>query len=71
MPVTADEMIRQRLAGLARQRQEQRVAVDDLQERIRRAVADAQDLGVPMTEIARLLEMDRSSVYRTYGPTAV
>lgn len=33
---------------------------------IRYAVEQARLAGVPMSEIARLLEMDRSSIYRTY-----
>lgn len=65
------EMARQRLAGLREQRRQQRMANDELHERIRLAIADAQAVGVPVAEIARLLDMDRSSVYRTYVQTVV
>ena len=64
------EVARQRLSGLAEQRRQHRVAQDSLHESIRAAIRDAQAVGVPMTEIARLLGMDRSSVYRTYVETA-
>jgi len=64
------EIVRQRLSGLAEQRRQHRVAQDTLHESIRNAIRDAQAVGVPMTEIARLLDMDRSSVYRTYVETA-
>jgi DNA-directed RNA polymerase specialized sigma24 family protein len=63
------EIARQRLSGLREQRKAQRVATDELHERTRIAIADAQALGVPVAEIARLLDMDRSSVYRTYVQT--
>lgn len=58
--------VRQRLRGLAEQRQQDLVSTERLRERIRLTIRDAQEMGVPMTEIARLLRMDRSSVYRTY-----
>jgi hypothetical protein len=64
------EIARKRLAGLREQRRAQRVATDDLHERTRVAIADAQRAGVPVAEIARLLDMDRSSVYRTYVQAA-
>ena len=64
------EMARRRLAGLREQRRQQRVATDQLQERTRNAIRDAQQVGVPVAEIARLLDMDRSSVYRTYVQAA-
>jgi hypothetical protein len=64
------EMARRRLAGLREQRRAQRVATDELQERTRVAIRAAQQAGVPVAEIARLLDMDRSSVYRTYVQAA-
>jgi DNA invertase Pin-like site-specific DNA recombinase len=71
MAQTADEvMVRQRLSGLAEQRRQHRVAQDTLHESIRRAIRDAQAIGVSVTEIAKLLDMDRSSVYRTYVEAA-
>lgn len=63
-------MVRQRLAGLREQRKQHLVAQDALHERIRIAIRDAQALGVPVAEIARILDMDRSSVYRTYVQTS-
>lgn len=59
-------MLRQRLAGLREQRRAQRVTAEDLGDRIRAAVNEAIDAGIPVTEVAKLLDMDRSSVYRTY-----
>lgn len=59
-------MLRQRLAGLREQRRAQRVTAEDLGDRIRTAVNEAIDAGIPVTEVAKLLDMDRSSVYRTY-----
>jgi hypothetical protein len=72
MTATTDEfeMSRKRLSGLRVQRAQQRVATDQLQERTRSAIRDAQAAGVPVAEIARLLDMDRSSVYRTYVQAA-
>lgn len=59
-------LVRQRLAGLREQRRAQRVSNEQLAERTRAAVNEAIEAGVPVTEIAGLLDMDRSSVYRTY-----
>jgi DNA invertase Pin-like site-specific DNA recombinase len=64
------EMVRQRLAGLREQRKAQRLAQDELHARIRVAIAEAQAMGIPVAEIARILDMDRSSVYRTYVQTS-
>ena len=33
---------------------------------IRRTVAEAQQAGISMSQVARLLELDRSTLYRTY-----
>lgn len=63
-------MIRQRLSGLREQRRQQRMVAEELAERTRAAVREAQEAGVPIAEIARLLDMDRSSVYRTYVQVA-
>lgn len=68
MPDTA--LVRQRLAGLREQRRAQLVSQQELGERVRAAVNEAIEAGVPVAEIARLLEMDRSSVYRTYVAAA-
>jgi DNA-directed RNA polymerase specialized sigma24 family protein len=65
------DIAKQRLSGLAQQRREHRVAQEELHERIRAAIREAQAAGVPVAEIARLLDMDRSSVYRTYVETTV
>lgn len=65
-----ESLIRQRLSGLAQQRRQHRIAQDTLHERIRLTIRDAQAVGIPVTEIARLLDMDRSSVYRTYVENA-
>jgi DNA invertase Pin-like site-specific DNA recombinase len=69
-PWSDEDIVRQRLSGLAEQRKQHRVAQDELHERIRATIRDAQALGVPVAEIARILEMDRSSVYRTYVEAA-
>lgn len=62
--------VRERLADLREARKEHREAQEELYADIRRAVRAAQKAGVPMAEIARILDMDRSSVYRTYVQTA-
>lgn len=66
MSLASPSMLRQRLAGLREQRRAQRVTAEDLGDRIRTAVNEAIDAGIPVTEVAKLLDMDRSSVYRTY-----
>jgi DNA-directed RNA polymerase specialized sigma24 family protein len=66
MPVERSDILRQRLAGLREQRRQARLADEELRERTRKAVREADEAGVPIAEIARLLQMDRSSVYRTY-----
>ena len=57
---------RRRLEKLREQREVQLVRTVELHERVRQAIEDARAAGVPVAEIARLLDMDRSSVYRTY-----
>lgn len=60
------ELVKQRLAGLREQRRALRLSSEEVAQRTREAVAVAQKAGVSIAEIARLLDMDRSSVYRTY-----
>lgn len=66
MPVEPSEVVRHRLSGLREQRRAQLVSQEHLSARVRETVAEAIDAGVPVAEIARLLDMDRSSLYRTY-----
>ena len=61
------ELVMARLAGLRKQRQEQLVSAEHLAQRIRKTVADAQAAGIPMAEVARTLDMDRSTLYRVYA----
>lgn len=61
--------VREELRDLARRRQraiadEASVAAD-----IRIAVKKARAEGIPLTEVATLLGLDRSSMYRTYVET--
>lgn len=58
--------VRKRLEEAAQQRQLHHVSGEALAERIRTAVHDAQTVGVPIAECARILEMDRSTLYRVY-----
>ena len=65
-----ENVARDTLSALAEQRRVHLQAQSMLHDNIRFAVRAAQAAGIPMTEIARLLEMDRSSVYRTYVEAA-
>lgn len=56
------EQLRAQLSELGRRRDEQATLGDD----IRAAVAAARQEGIAMTEIANLLRLDRSTVYRVY-----
>jgi hypothetical protein len=61
------ELVMARLAGLREQRHTQLVNAEELADRIRSAVADAQAVGIPMAEVARTLDIDRSTLYRVYA----
>jgi hypothetical protein len=63
---TDEDYIRERLDTLAERRRSDIASREQLHEDIRVTVREAQVIGISMTEIARLLDMDRSSVYRTY-----
>lgn len=52
---------------LAQDRRVQADCAADLLRTTRTAVREAHRAGISMTEIARLLEIDRSSLYRTYA----
>lgn len=54
-----------RLKLLRRQRDRQKATMGDLATDIRNTVRAAQDV-MPAAEIARLLGIDRSTLYRTY-----
>lgn len=60
------EIAKRRLAGLRAQREAQRLSAEELADRTRRAVIDAQAADVPVAEIARQLGIDRSTLYRVY-----
>lgn len=60
------ELARQNLAALGEMRVDLGRADAELAEKIRKWVANARAAGVPMAEVARLLGMDRSAMYRTY-----
>lgn len=66
MPVAlSNTEARRRLAALAKQRQRQDEGARALAEDIKEAVRSAQRV-LSTSEIARLLQMDRSTLYRTY-----
>lgn len=66
MPDTRSDIARQRLAGLREQRRQALLGEEILRDRIKTAVAEAQDAGVPMSRIAEELGIDRSTLYRVY-----
>ena len=61
------ELVMARLAGLREQRRAQLVSAEELARRIKVTVADAQAAGIPMAEVARTLDIDRSTLYRVYA----
>ncbi len=64
MPAAPTEITR-RLEALAERRRERKQDDKDLAADITAAVKSAQK-AMPMTEIARLLDIDRSTIYRVY-----
>jgi DNA invertase Pin-like site-specific DNA recombinase len=62
--------VRSHLAELAQLRRRVRDEDEDIARDIRATLADARRLGMSMSEVARLLEIDRTGLYRTYinGP---
>lgn len=60
------ESARERLAQLADLRRAHLASAAHLANDVRRAVKVAQNAEIPLAEIARLLDMDRSTLYRTY-----
>lgn len=60
------ETLRKQLAQVAERRKATTVNMESVARDIRRLVAEAPDAGVPISEVARLLDMDRTSLYRTY-----
>lgn len=59
-----------RLKYLGDRRLERLAEEESMANEIKEAVATAQYFNVPMTEIARLLKIDRSTLYRTYVDAA-
>lgn len=66
MPAALPEIVG-RLEALAERRRERKADDKELAKEITAAVKAAQR-AMPMTEIARLLDIDRSTIYRVYLP---
>jgi DNA invertase Pin-like site-specific DNA recombinase len=65
--VTRDpEQIRERLRRVAERRRAAEREDDEIADEIRDSINEARDANISMTEVARLLEIDRTSMYRTY-----
>lgn len=58
--------IRDEICDLAYRRERLRVELDLVADAIRAAVVEAQDADIPMAEVARLLGIDRSTLYKVY-----
>lgn len=54
------------LRRLGKTRKQQRRKDEDLADQIRQAVEEARDIDLPMTKVAKLLDIDRTQLYRTY-----
>lgn len=65
MPVEPFDL-RVRLVNIAARREEHQEAASELADETRRLVREAQREGMAMKEVARLLRIDRTTLYRTY-----
>lgn len=70
MPDARSDLVRQRLHQLAERRDQHLTTGEALAQEVRDLVADAQAVGLPLAEVARVLRMDRSAMYRTYVKAA-
>jgi DNA-binding phage protein len=66
MSLLQPEAVRRSLAEVARERKANAVEDKALARRVRVLIAEARRVEIPMSEVARILEMDRTSLYRTY-----
>jgi transcriptional regulator of acetoin/glycerol metabolism len=60
------DRVRLRLRELGQQRVQHAAAGEELADEIKKTVREAQSSSVPLAEVARLLGLDRSTLYRTY-----
>lgn len=65
MPVEPFDL-RVRLVNIAARREEHQEVASELADETRRLVREAQREGMAMKEVARLLRIDRTTLYRTY-----
>lgn len=60
------DLVRRRIESAAQRRDLHLIDGEALAAEIRALARDAQAVQIPMTELARLLHIDRSTLYRTY-----
>jgi DNA invertase Pin-like site-specific DNA recombinase len=73
MPVIPSERaqeVRDQLLGAAERRRQLSSSSEALSDEIRQLVRDARAVSIPVAEVARLLEIDRSTLYRVYSDAA-
>ena len=64
--ISRADIVRERLDDMARLRREHEEADKEIARGIRALIAEAREVGISMSEVARRLKIDRTGLYRTY-----